>query len=521
MENPPAAIPVIRDPDESLNLEIRKIKLDENARFIRNEEVDNIARQLRVQDKSAMHPLIIHAIPNVDYNPDLGESDENPREIFDLLNGHHRVMAAQKVAKPTWPCLIYRHLTAVEIAWLKMNNEVSTSSSDPEKMFLIHDAIIDHAYTHQHDDGDWISKQFLQKIKTSRIVERLVPPIKNDRTTDNWQNSWISLSCFGFRKPPKPFTPGRKYPDPKPASKYFTSEAILRNMLMIELTELQVEQEALSTLMQKRSLSIQFLNLFLKRSSKAITFNKEPTVKILTTLCNDFMRVRRVTRIQEIIRHLSHFVFELEALAADSEAEEDKAAERDVKDRISKYMTSLTTTITLSDWLVEELQEGDHGNWGRERHNLIKNILIWSPLDFWSFFFGPLQNSPLWGSHVEFQPLANLNQFQHNSGIGSVAHPSNADMRLKIKSKIFAPNVNVENLGAKVLEYLGYIFRNTQIMLVEELADFQYIVYSKDYRELGHVPTYEGFQEEVSRSCLNPETPKAFGFIKSHSNLNW
>jgi hypothetical protein len=105
--------------------------------------------------------------------------------------------------------------------------------------------------------------------------------------------------------------------------------------------------------------------------------------------------------------------------------------------------------------------------------------------------------------------------------MGTVQAASNKVLKNLVKRKMEDDTGIDQNAVAElVLEYLSHIFSGTVRPVVEDLSDYAYICYSKNYPGVESY-TYEGFSEEVERGIFNEDTPPEFGFIKSFANLNW
>jgi hypothetical protein len=512
---------------ETIELNLALLRLDENARFIRSDKVDSIADRLRHNDQSSLYRLLVQKKPNPVFDESRAESLTNSRIIYDLLNGHHRVLAAQKIGKLTWPCLVYSDLSSIQIAQLKVNDNNETPSTDPERLLILHFAIMEFVSAHQRDTPEWIESGFTKKIIDSKIVEQIIPPSKvaegsnaKGRATTNWQNIWIVLSCFGFRKSVTVAQNSKKKEKPKgkvqnlaKGSKVFASPSHLKELLLLDLNELQEGQETITTVAQKRHLSQMFLNIFTKRTSDILAMGKPLATKIMAALSIQLMRVHRFTRIQGIIGDLGLFVNRMEDVAIEDEEEQQTIKDETIRylklTLTISYLNSLSNTIAVTNWLVEELTDAGVEGWSRQHVAIIKNLLMWSPLDFWFFFFGPLNGSLLWSAYeVKFLPTANLSPFRHDSNAGTVQSPPNVVLRNRIKTKILEPTIQAEVIGNHVLDYLTFIFTETRRVAVDALHNFEYLVYSKSYGGSFN-PTHEGFLDEVTMSCMNQEDRKS------------
>ena len=515
-------------------LEIRKLQKDENARFIRKAEVETIAAALArggPDDKSQANPLIVHATPNPAFNAALPESETNQKEIFDLLNGHHRCEAAEKAGKPTWPCLVYRDLNVLEKSKLKINNDVQTPSSEAEKILLLHEAILDYVVSNE-GDGLWINKNFIQKIKTSTLVDQLLPPAGEERQNDNWQNLYISCAAFGFRKL---FTfpgPTKNKPDPKPkncgdTSKVFTPVLMMTKWLSMELSDAEKVLETLDSIQDKQLLSKTVIDLFTKRHSYTLVQEqkakdakeKAATGTQINGFVNTLMRVRRLYRIRQIIAFLSGQLEELEEFS-DSEATDEYDA---TVSRIQKYLDALKMAIGVTNVLCKNLDE-DPPQFQPGILEFVVRMLVWTPLEFWSFFLGPLEEINLFSYCPAFAQRLFIVRYGATSTQGSVPYPGNVNLRNRIKAKILSPSKNTPavTIAALMREYLEFVFSEKQEDISPGLENFKYFIYSKDFTgTLVNPNPYAGFEEEVIRTQLDAATPKNFGFVKSYSKLNW
>jgi hypothetical protein len=493
------------------NLALEDLIVDNNARFIRNEVVERLLKDIPRQDITAQHPLVVHARPN----------PAGDGEVYDLLNGHHRRTAALQLGMTNWPCVVYRNLTELQKSILKMNHEAASPSSDPEKILLLHHAIMDFTTTRCSTDGNaWLDKTFMLSVKNEGIVDALIPQAsvaEGGRATSNWQNSWVNMAAFGFRKKIPDLGTGRAAKPKKPASstRCFTPPSILTGLMEYHLSELEIFNETITELDIKRRVSRQFINLFTQKSSSALTGNKLPMHGIMLNLEKNIMHARRLGSIIKIFRDLGLFVTFL--LEEDLNEEQREDCDADIK----RYLNVMKHMAKTDEKLLAAMLEQPVTQ-NTAILTQVTNLLTWAPVDFWSHFFGPHAEDDcvIWNTPPPLSENANLFRFKFDSANGSVQAPSNRDIRNRVKARMLGDLVNYDEVVEMVLEYLTYILGSTARPLVEDLLDFEYICYSKDYNGLGNF-THAGFYDEVQRMTLNETTPHQFGFIKSYSNLNW
>jgi hypothetical protein len=389
---------------------------------------------------------------------------------------------------------------------------VAAPSTDPEKVGLLSDAVIDFVARKIQSDGlDWLDKNFISTVKESKIVDKLLPAAQDDRNTSNWQNSWISLAAFGFRKN---FAPkkGLKNVFPKPSTRCFTPLQVLNQVLYYKLENVDVIQEQIDSFREKKLLTKLFIRVFSRRYSSALTGMKEPTKLHMMNFEKVIMQFRRVSNIKTIFKDLHKMIVSLD----DGDLEDEQRSE--IETQISRYVAVMNATNKLCNWIEAKFSETPNTQ-DRVLEKLIKMSLVWAPLDFFAHVFGPLEGCDLWDNAPDILPQSALQKFRYDSTVGTVSNPSNSDLRNRIKAKIMSAR-NVEDIGQLAMDYLGFVLNNTQPNQVEALLDFEYLCYSKDFNGTGDF-NYEGFYDEVERGFMNESTPKQFGFIKSYSNFNW
>jgi hypothetical protein len=479
------------------DLQISSLTADPNARRIRQNKVDGIANSLQEgKDFSRSYPIDV-----------LQKNDG----VLMILNGHHRWKAAIKARKESWPCNIYKNIPPHKIAAIKLNSTEHTESTSSELLQLLYTGIRDHYLAkNQTIPADKVIKKLTIDGNESPLFVAYVIPAKSSKSSDkretsNWMGRWVWQAFFGYR-PLASLTPlGKNF--------WFSSVKDLSEIALLTLfpSELDLNEHGKHRLTcgVHALLDLQDIGVLLGAPNK--TLSVQELEHISRVLC----KIRRVNRIKKVINVLHHLL-----------------QNTDNYDLVKVQWECVCCMISVAELLQNKLKNPIYVG---EEWQRIGFLLTYSPLDFYSIFFGPLY-SPI----VSVVPTDTLNDvwkklaYDYNA-VGLVQQTLQMiALRGKITEKLLKGIKDVVTQHELVDNILTYVKALQEADIPESpegLSDFEYFLYSANDPEVEpEEVVYDEYKDQVGLLSLDEDTKLGLtedgsyhgvGFIKSYSNLNW